>query len=207
MTETIKINATKRVSTGTANNRRSRHAEQIPGVLYGGNNKDNINLAFVEAALRKTLTEEFVNSSVLDLNIDGQVEKVILQSIQRHPANSRVMHLDFLRVEDDRKISIRVPLRFINEENCYGVRQQGGAISHSMVYVEITCLPQQLPKFLEVDVKDLRLAASLHLSDIQLPEGVVIKSLALGKQNLPIVTVNATRGSMQASAEGEDAAK
>ena len=145
-------------------------------------------------------------SQIIELNIDGESEPAVLRDLQRHPANERVLHLDFLRIQADKPIQISVPLRFLNEDTCVGVRQSGGNISHNLIEVEILCLPADLPTSLDVDVENLDLGQALHLSDLELPEGVSIVALSVGdEQNTPVVSVQAPRGGLEDEEEaGEE---
>ena len=120
-------------------------------------------------------------SHILTINVDGKEETVILRDLQRHPSQPKVLHIDFLRVTADQKITVRVPIHFINEDTCVGVKLNGGIVSHLQTEVEIECLPKDLPEFIEVNIADLDLGQSLHLSDITLPEGAVIIALTHGE--------------------------
>jgi large subunit ribosomal protein L25 len=162
-----------------ASRRLRRETGKIPAIVFGGADKTPQSLSLVHKDLYKSLEDERFFSSVLTLNIDGNEEKVILKDLQRHPAKPLVLHADFLRVSDDSKIKITIPLHFINENKCAALKL-GGTASHSMNQVEITCLPQHLPECLEIDMSSVEAGQIVHLSDINMPEGVEISALLLG---------------------------
>ena len=142
----------------------------------------------------KALENEAFYSHIIALDIDGKPEDVIVKDVQRHPAKAIVLHMDFLRVSKNTKLQTRVPLHFINEDICVGVKLGGGLIAHSMTELEIMCLPADLPEYLEVDMADVDLGQTLHISDIKLPKGV--ESVALshgGDHDLPIAAVNKSK--------------
>ena len=140
-----------------------------------------------------SLENEAFYSHILDLEIDGKVEKVVLRDLQRHPAKPIVMHADLQRIKDDEEITVHVALHFLNEDTSKGVKEQGGAISHNLTEVEISCLPKFLPEFIEVDLISLEKGQTLHLSDLKLPEGVTLTQLALGEDHdQPVVSCHAS---------------
>ena len=147
----------------------------------------------------------------VDLNIDGKAEKAVVRDIQRDPASGRFQHLDFLRIVADQAITVSVPLHFLNEESCVGVKMEGGTFTRNLVEVEISCLPQNLPQSIEVDMAEVHTGSSVHLSDLPLPEGVSIVALSYGEdRDIPVASVVTRRGGSdveeeQASAESEDA--
>ncbi len=203
---TITLNAEARTDKGKGASRRLRRiAEKIPAIVYGGN-KPPQSLTLMHKDIIKATEDEAFFSQLINLNIDGKnsEELVVLKDLQRHPAKAIIMHADFLRVSDDKPISQRIPLHFINEANCYGVKMQGGRISHSMKLLEVTCLPSKLPKYIEVDMQDIKSGQIVHISDIELPEGVTATALQQGADHdLPAVSVIAPKGGQ--AADGESA--
>ena len=138
----------------------------------------------------------------LDIEIAGKVVQAILKDLQRHPAKPRILHADFQRIDMARKIHMHVPLHFINEEQCYGVRLEGGRIQHNIVEIEVNCLPANLPEYIEVDMTDVRLGDIIHLSDLTLPEGVESVALMHGPEHdLPVVSLFSPRGGEESASE------
>ncbi len=138
----------------------------------------------------RNLQEEQFYSSIIDLSIDGTAEKVILRDLQRHPARPVVLHADLVRINAKEKINVVVQLHFVNEEACHGVKQDGGKVTKAMMNLEVSCLPADIPEFVEVDVEALKLGESLHISDLTLPKGVESAQLAHGADHdLSIATI------------------
>ncbi len=188
------LNAELRSDKGKGASRRlRRQADQVPAILYGAG-KEPQPLSIRHQDLHKACESEAFYSNIITINVDGNAEDAILKDLQRHPARDRIMHADFLRILMDQEITVEVPLHFINEETCVGVRQGGGNISHNMTSVEITCLPGNLPEFIEVDVEDVDVGSSIHMSELVLPQGLVIPSLQLGPDHdHVVVSVNAPK--------------
>ena len=182
MQQQFEIKAQSRVQSKSSENRRMRKAGQVPAVVYGGNRPPAL-LAINHNELTKHLEEEAFYSHILTLKTKGKAEKVILRDIQRHPSKAQILHIDFFRISEDQQIKVHVPLHFINEDICAGVKQQGGIISHMQTDVEVACLPKDLPEYLEVDVADLGLGHSLHLSDLKLPDGISLVALSQSEAN------------------------
>ncbi|CBL45434.1 50S ribosomal protein L25 [gamma proteobacterium HdN1] len=203
MADSFVLNASLRTDLGKGASRRLRRAgTEIPAIIYGGDAAP-ATITVVYKELVKALENEAFYSHVLTLNLDGNAVQVVLKDLQRHPARNTPTHADFMRVDATRKIQMVVPLHFVNEDKCVGVKTQGGAISHQLSEVLISCLAKDLPEFLEVDVAGLALGHAIHLADIKLPAGVNIVELSLGADhNLPVVSVYLPRG----SAAGEEAA-
>jgi large subunit ribosomal protein L25 len=180
MAADFELSAELRTDMGKGASRRLRRkADQIPAVIYGaGREPQSLTMAHKDLAM--ACENEAFYSHVLTLTIDGEKQSVIIKDLQRHPAKPRIMHADFLRVQMDHLISVEVPLHFLNEELCVGVKLGGGQISHNMSQVEISCLPGALPEFIEVDLTDLELGQAVHMSEINLPEGVTIPALTHG---------------------------
>ena len=206
MTDAFVVNAELRADQGKGASRRlRRHEDKIPAILYGVNGKDPVTLSLRSNEIRKSLTNEAFYSHILTIKFDGKEESAILKDLQRHPARGDVTHADFLRVTKNQTIHVHVPLHFINEESCKGVKTAGGVISHQLVEVEIICLPGDLPEFIEVDMQDVEIETILHLSDLKLPKGVTIAALQQGPDHaLPVCSVHKPKGA--ASDETEETA-
>ena len=188
------IKATVRTDKGKGASRRlRRNADHVPAILYGAG-KEELPLSIAHKDLHKACENEAFFSHIITIRADGNSEEAILKDLQRHPAKDRIMHADFLRIQMDQEISVEVPLHFINEDNCIGVRQGGGNISHNMTSLEITCLPGDLPEYIEVDVADVEVGGSIHMSELTLLQGLVIPSLQLGPDHdHVVVSVNAPK--------------
>ncbi len=180
MSEQVNLNAINREVEGKSSSRQLRRSGSVPAVIYGGE-KDPMRISILEKDIAKAAEIPGFATQILNINISGEEQNVIVKEIQRHPATQRVLHADLQRVNPDTKISISVPVRFLNEDNCMGVKMHGGAISRLINNIDITCLASNLPEYLEVDVAELDVGDSIFLSALNLPEGVEIPSLALGE--------------------------
>ncbi len=192
--ETFEINAQRRTDVGKGASRRLRHAGYIPAIMYGAG-KEPVSLTLSHSELLKHLEHEAFYSHILTVNIDGQAEKAVLKDLQRHPYRPLLMHIDLQRVSETQKLHMRVPLHFLNEEKCVGVKQGGGVVSHHLTEVEIYCLPKDLPEFINVDLSNTKLNEILHLSNLELPEGVELAGLGDAAHDLPVASVHLARGS------------
>ncbi|PID46710.1 MAG: 50S ribosomal protein L25/general stress protein Ctc [Proteobacteria bacterium] len=189
MANTYKLDATLRTDKGKGASRRLRRTGKIPAIVYGGEGEP-VSISLAENQLVRNLQEEQFYSSIINLNIDGNTEKVLLRDLQRHPARPVVLHADLQRISSNEKVKVVVQLHFVNEEACAGVKQSGGKVMKAMMDLEIYCLPKDIPEFVEVDVLDLNLGESVHISDLKLPEGVESVQLAHGEDHdLAIATV------------------
>ena len=199
------LKAAVRNVVGKGASRRLRRLEgTIPGIIYGGT-KAPQNITLVHKDLAKALEDEGFYSHIIALDVEGAgTEKVVLKALQRHPSKAQILHADFLRIDDSHTITVRVPLHFLNEDKCVGVRLGGGSISHAMSELEVKCLPQNLPEFLEVDLAELTVGAIVHISDLKLPAGVESVQLSHGAEHdLPVVSVATPRGAAsEESSEG-----
>ncbi|MCK5829261.1 MAG: 50S ribosomal protein L25/general stress protein Ctc [Methylococcales bacterium] len=176
MSNVFEFVAKSRDKSGKSGARAVRREGLIPAVVYGGGSEpQSIELAQNEVS--NHLAHEAVYSHVLDLKIDGKAEKAILKGIQRHPAKPQILHMDFMRVDESQALKVKVPLHFINEMSCVGVKA-GGVVTHAVVDVEVLCLPSALPEYIEVDLSDIDIGGSIHLTDIVFPEGVDCVALA-----------------------------
>ena len=198
------LNANERTDLGKGASRRlRRNAALVPAIVYGGD-KAPQSISLEARELKKALENEAFFSHVIKLDVDGKKQDVLLKALQRHPAKGHVMHADLLRVVAGHEVTLQVPLHFINEEKCVGVKQDGGVISHTMTEVEISCLPKDLPEFIEVDMAEIALGQIVHLSDLKLPKGVTSVALSHGAEHdLPVANVHAAR--VAADTEESDA--
>ena len=179
----IEITARKREAQGTGASRRLRMMGMVPGILYGGE-KDPVSIELDHKALLQNLKNEKFHASILSLDVAGAKEQVLLRAVNMHPYRMQVQHVDFQRVQKDKKIHMKVPLHFANAEKSPGVKEQGGVVNHVMNELDVTCFPDDLPEFIEVDLSNLTVAHSLHLRDLTLPKGV---ETALHKDENPVV--------------------
>lgn len=167
----IEISARKREAQGTGASRRLRRTGRVPGIVYGGE-KGAVNLEFDHKELHQHLTNEKFHASILSLNLEGSAEEVLLRAFNMHPWKGRVQHVDFQRVAKDRKIHMKVPLHFVNAEISPGVKEQGGVPNHVVNELDVSCLPDDLPEFIEVDMSHLTIGHSIHVKELKLPKGV-----------------------------------
>lgn len=198
----MKVIAFPRNEQGSGASRRLRNAGQTPGIIYGGDAAP-VMIALDHNALYHALKKEAFHSSILDMEIEGKVEKVLLRDFQTHAFKQLVLHADFQRVDQNQKIHVKVPLHFINAEASPAVKLGGAVISHVMNELDVTCLPGDLPEFVEVDLSTVEAGASVHLSDIKLPKGVS----AHGQDNPTLATASVPAGQVSADdAASADAA-
>jgi len=189
MSATYKLDAEMRDDLGKGASRRLRRENKIPAVLYGAG-RPAWSLTLPENQLMRNLQDEAFYAAIIDLSLDGKTQKVFLRDLQRHPAKPFVLHVDLQRVRDDVEMTVVLPLHYLNEDDAAGVKMEGGQVIRNAVDIEISCLPGVLPEFIEVDLIDLKLGESLHLSSIKLPEGVVSTELAHGEDHdQPIVSI------------------
>ena len=188
MSNSLEILAQTRTEAGKAHARRLRHAESIPAIVYGAG-QDPVTLTLVHKDINHTLKNEAAFSQILTLTIDGKSEPVVIKAIQRHVYKPKIMHVDFLRIKAKEQLTMNVPLHFINEDVCVGLKA-GGILSKQFNEVEIKCLPADLPEFIEVDISALELDHSLHLSDVILPKGVEPSTEITPDHNPGIVSIS-----------------
>lgn len=204
MASNYKLSAKARTDVGKGASRRLRRlAGEIPAIVYGGDKAPQM-LNVSHKDLSKALEDEGFYSHVISLDIEGVgTESVVLKALQRHPSKVQLLHADFLRVDASHTITMRVPLHFINEDKCVGVRLGGGSISHALTELEVKCLPSNLPEFIEVDLANVKVGEILHISNLQLPAGVESVQLSHGADHdLPVVSVLAPRGGAEETTEG-----
>ena len=191
--EDIILNAEIRSEMGKGASRRLRKAGKVLGIVYGGK-KDAVSIQLSHSDMLKATSNESFYSQVLGLSIEGKKEKVVIKDMQRHPWKPVIMHMDFNRINESETLNIRVPIHFVNEDLCIGVKQDGGVIAHLAAVIEVTCLPASIPEFVEVDVEALNLGDVLHMFDLSMPEGVEITAMLHGGDGAAaIVQVNAPR--------------
>jgi len=197
MANVFEFIAESRGKSGTGAARGIRRQGNVPAILYGGEKEPEM-LVLNHNEVIKHLEHEAVYSHVLDVKVDGRTEKAILKGVQRNPAKFQVMHLDFMRVSMSHAIRVHVPLHFINESTSIGGKK-GGVAAHSLVDVEVSCLPSALPEYIEVDMAKLDIGESLHLSDLVLPAGIEIVALAQGPEHdLSVVSMMPSKGGAEA---------
>ena len=190
----FELNAELRTDKGKGASRRlRRNADMIPAILYGAG-KAPLSLTLAHKDLHKACENEAFFSHIITIKADGDSQQAIVKDLQRHPAKDRIMHADFLRIQMDQAITVEVPLHFLNEDSCLGVRQGGGNVSHNMTSIEISCLPGNLPEYIEVDIEHLDLGDAIHMSDLRIAEELSIPSLQQGADHdHVVVSVNAPK--------------
>ena len=195
MSDQFEVQAELREDMGKGASRRLRRlADKVPAIIYGGD-KDPQSLTLVRKDIEKSLQNEAFYSHVLAVNVGGEVQKAILKDLQRHPARNSVMHADFLRVDDKVAIKVNVQIHFLNEDECKGVKMEGGMIQHQATDIEISCLPGDIPEYIELDMLNVVTGQIVHLSEITLPPGVTSVALSLGEDHdLAIASVVAPKG-------------
>ncbi len=190
----IEIKAIKRDVKGTGASRRLRRAGNVPGVVYGGG-KDAVTIELNHKELFLQFRHEAFHASILDLNLDGKKESVLLRDYQMHPVRNTIQHIDFQRVSTTEKIHVKVPFHFINADVAPGVKLGGGIVAHIATEADVSCLAKDLPEFIEVDLANLEMGHSVHLSQIKLPKGVEFVQLAHGN-DAAVAAIAKTRGSV-----------
>jgi len=199
----MKVIAFPRKEQGTGASRRLRIAGQTPAIVYGGTSAP-VSITLDHNALYHALKKETFHSSILDLEIEGKVEQVLLRDFQVHAYKQLVLHVDFQRVDASQKIHVKVPLHFVNAEVSPAVKLSSAIISHVLSDLDISCLPKDLPEFVSVDLSALEVGHSVHLADLKLPNGVT----AVSQENLTIATASIPAGKVEAAApEGDAEAK
>ena len=194
MSDKIALNAEPRSDLGKGASRRLRKTGLVPAIIYGGDSEPT-SITLKHNEFLHQLENETIYTQVLSMSVgSAKKEDVILRDLQRHPYKAIIMHADFQRIDKNTAIHVTVPLHYINEEICYGVKTEGGQLNHVVSEVEVSSLPKDLPEYLEVDVTELKLGESLHLSDIKLPKGVEIIALTHGEDHdIGIAAVHKSR--------------
>ncbi|RRN79751.1 50S ribosomal protein L25/general stress protein Ctc [Pseudoxanthomonas sp. SGD-10] len=200
------INVERREDEGKGASRRLRRAGKVPAIVYGGE-LPPVSIQLDHEKLWLAQQNEWFYSSILDLSLNGDIQKVLLRDLQRHPYKQQILHLDFQRVSDDQVLRAAVPLRFVNEAKSPAGKTAGVVIMHELTEVTVACLPKDLPEAVEVDLSDLAVGGVVHLSDLKLPTGVEIPALALGPDHdVAVVVAKAAQGEADEAApagEGE----
>lgn len=208
MSEAFELDAKVRTDMGKGASRRLRRLNaEIPAIIYGGN-KEPVSITIAHKDIAHAVENEAFFSHIITLNVGKKSEQVIIKALQRHPAKPILMHADFLRVSADEEIEVNVPVHFLNEEKCKGVKLGGGSIIHTMTEIEISCLPGKLPEYLEVDMLELDIGESVHISDVKFPEGVVSIALSHGGEDADqaVATVVPPRAETEEEDDIEEAA-
>ncbi len=211
MSAKFELTAEPRAEQGKGASRRLRHAGRVPAILYGAGKPPQMVTLDHNSMLRNLENERF-HTAIMDIKVGNDTNQAILRDWQMHPFKPQVLHIDLQRISATEKLHMRIPLHFTGADVAPGVKQDGGIVAHLMTDVDITCLPKDLPEFLTVDLSHLQLNQSVHLSDIKLPEGVGITSLAHGGSDLAVAAINIIREEVVEApvavvpAEGEAAA-
>jgi len=183
----IEVNAMPRSAQGKGASRRLRHAARVPGILYGGG-QPAASIEVDHKELAQHLKQEAFHASILTLNLEGGKLPALLRDYQMHPWRQQVMHVDFQRVAKDRKIHMKIPLHFVNAEVAPGVKTGGGSVNHVLTEIDVTCLPDDLPEYIDVDLSNLQMGHSIRLSELKLPKGVESSQLR-GGDDAVVVTI------------------
>jgi large subunit ribosomal protein L25 len=203
MTDLFTLDAEVRTDLGKGASRRLRHASKVPAILYG-EGQEPVSLTLAHKNVFRAQQEEAFYSHVLTINVDGKPVECLLKDMQRHPFKQLVMHLDFLRIDATHVVQVNAPIHFLNEE---AAEKLGGKIAHLMNEIAITCLPADIPEFIEIDLANLAVGETIHLSDVTLPKGVTSDELAKGESHdQAVVTVNAPKVPNADSEAAADAA-
>ena len=191
----FELNCSVRTDSGKGASRRLRRLHNaIPAIIYGGN-KDPMALTIDHDDILHATENEAFFTQVITMNIGKKKEKAVVKALQRHPAKPFIIHADFLRIDEKQEITVKVPLHFINEDRCVGVKLGSGSIRKTLNEIEVSCLPSNLPEYVEVDMLEVEVGQTLHISDVVLPEGVTSVALSHGENSdLSVAQVQAPRG-------------
>ncbi|MEZ5651388.1 MAG: 50S ribosomal protein L25/general stress protein Ctc [Burkholderiaceae bacterium] len=194
----MKVIANSRQLQGTGASRRLRRAGRVPGIVYGGTASASA-IDVDHNALYHALRVEAFHSSILDLEVDGKGESVLLRDVQWHPYKRQVLHVDFQRVSSDERLTLSVPLHFVNQDISPAIKVQHAVISHVLTEIEVSCLPKDLPEYIEVDMSNMAVEHSVHISNLTLPAGV--ESVALQHGQDPVIATATVKGGGDAAAD------
>ena len=203
MSEQFEVAAQVREAAGTGESRRLRRQGKVPGVLYGAG-QPNVHITMDHDEMRHKLAVEAFHTAVIAVKTGRKTDKAILRAVQMHPCKLRIVHIDFQRIKETEKLHLKVPLHVSGDDVAPGIKTQGGILGQLINEIDISCLPRDLPEYLEVDVSGLEINQSLHLSDVKLPEGVEISSMAHGGEDLAVVAVNAPRVEVEEEPKPEE---
>ncbi|MGH1470956.1 MAG: 50S ribosomal protein L25/general stress protein Ctc [Cellvibrionaceae bacterium] len=210
MSDAFTLIAQPRENIGKGASRRLRRENNlVPAIIYGGKKKPE-NISLLHKDFIKQLENEAFYSHIITIKQGNDSQDVILKDLQRHPAKQLIIHADFMRVSKTKKLQTKVPLHFINEEKSVGVKTQGGVVSHTITELDISCLPGDLPEYIEVDLMDIEIGHTVHISDIKLPKGVESVELSHGEDHdLPVASISKPKAVKEDSddAPAEDAAE
>ncbi|WP_432453700.1 MULTISPECIES: 50S ribosomal protein L25/general stress protein Ctc [unclassified Agarivorans] len=201
----IKLDAELRTDLGKGASRRLRHADKVPAIVYGAG-QEPVSITLEQRHVMKAQEAEAFYSSIITVNVAGTAVDVLVKDMQRHAYKPRIQHIDFQRVDNSHTITKSVPLHFLNEDSAEAVKN-GGKVHHLSTEIEVSCLAKDLPEYIEVDIANLELGASIHVSEIALPEGVV--SVVLGKgenHDQAVVSITMPKGISEDAADSEEAA-
>ncbi|MDG2174612.1 MAG: 50S ribosomal protein L25/general stress protein Ctc [Gammaproteobacteria bacterium] len=200
------LEAKSRTDVGKGASRRLRRLQnEIPAIIYGAG-KEPASITMRHDDMLHAVENEAFFSSIIDINVDGQKESVVIKDLQRHPAKPVILHADFLRVLADVALTVNVPLHLLNEDKCIGVKSENGQIIIAMHELQITCLPKDLPEYIELDMLEIHVGDTLHITDLKLPEGVTSVDLSQGDENdHPVVSVSEIREQVIEEPEVEEA--
>ncbi len=203
MSNEFVLDAETREVVGKGSSRRLRRLEdKIPAIIYGGQKQAPVNITLTHKDIMKATSNEAFFSHIITLNIGSDSQQVIIKDLQRHPAKPRIMHADFLRVSKNVAITVQVPLHFVNEETSVGIKDQGGVITHNISEIEISCLPADLPEYIEVDIADVELDQIVHLSDLKLPKGVsLLHAVEDEDHNHPVAAIHTPKKALEPEEE------
>jgi len=206
MSNAYALAAKSRSLVGKGASRRLRREEKaLPAIVYGAG-KEPTQVSIITKDFIKQLENEAFFAHIIDINIEGASEQVVLKDVQRHPVSNWPIHADFLRIDQTHKIQMKIPLHFTNEDECVGIKENGGIANHLMNDLEILCFAKDLPEYIEVDVGALDVGDSLHLSDIKLPAGVEAIALIHGddEHDLTVVTIALPRAAAASESEEDE---
>ncbi|MFI5444533.1 50S ribosomal protein L25/general stress protein Ctc [Polaromonas sp. UC242_47] len=195
--------AFERAKQGTGASRRLRITGRTPGIVYGGTAEPTL-IEIDHNALWHAIKKEAFHASILDMELGGKTEKVLLRDLQMHPFRQLILHIDFQRVDAKTRLTMKVPLHFSGEEESPAVKAEGCLVNHVVTELNISCLPKDIPEFIAVDLTGLKKGSSLHVKDITLPKGV--KFVAKGQENPVLVSVSAVSAEAEADAAAAAAA-
>ena len=205
MIKTHEIKAQSRKDEGKGASRRLRHAGFVPAVVYGAG-QDPQSIQIEHNTILLASKHEWFFSSILDLSVDGKMQKVLVRDWQKHPFKQLMMHMDFLRINENEAVRINVPLHFLNKEASPAGKTSGVVISHNLTEVEVSCLPKDLPEFIDVDLIDLKPGDIVHLSELKLPANISLPALQLGEaHDIAVVTANVVKEEVEAAPVAEAA--